>query len=149
MVSIQVTGKDPAVTSANKAHAEEKLSRLGRYFNGIEKIEAVLGRVGDEASVEIVISIPRARSIVCRAQARDLYAAIDLALDKAEAQLTRHKERVRQRKHPRRAETSEPEESLEPELEEASAGDGAFEESGGAEESEELDEGEDLDDEVP
>ncbi|MGQ9589539.1 MAG: ribosome hibernation-promoting factor, HPF/YfiA family [Planctomycetota bacterium] len=102
MATIHVTGKDSAVSSTNKAHAEEKLSRLAKYFNGIEKIEAVLGRVGDDASIEVVISIPRANPIVCRSQARDLYAAIDLVLDKAETQLTRHKERVRQRKLARR-----------------------------------------------
>lgn len=131
MVSIQVTGKDPTVTSANKSHAEEKLSRLGRYFGGIEKIEAVLGRVGDEASVEIVISIPRARPIVCRSQARDLYAAIDLALDKAETQLTRHKERVRQRKVARR--------EVGPGLEESGEGDVL---EGSLEDLEALEEGE-------
>ena len=102
MATIHVTGKDSAVSSTNRAHAEEKLSRLAKYFNGIERIEAVLDRAGDEASVEVVISISRGNPIVCRSQAKDLYAAIDLVLDKAETHLTRHKERVRQRKTARR-----------------------------------------------
>ena len=98
MATIQVTGRDGQVTSRNKEHAEEKLSRLAKYFNGIGKIEAVLGHSGDEAEVELVITVPRSSPIVCHSRAKDLYAAIDLVLDKAEIQLTKHKERVKERK---------------------------------------------------
>lgn len=101
MATISVTGRDSQVSSRNKEHAEEKLSRLAKYFNGIGKIEAVLGHSGDEAEVEVVISIPRGSPIVCRSRARDLYAAIDLVLDKAEAQLTKHKERRKDRHSPK------------------------------------------------
>jgi putative sigma-54 modulation protein len=101
MATITITGRDAQVSSRNKEHAEEKLSRLAKYFNGIGKIEAVLGHSGDEAEVEVVISIPRGGPIVCRSTARDLYAAIDLVLDKAEAQLTKHKERRKERHSPK------------------------------------------------
>jgi putative sigma-54 modulation protein len=98
MATIHVTGRDDQVTSRNKEHAEEKISRLAKYFNGIGKIEAVLGHSGDEAEVELVISLPRSSPIVCHTRAKDLYAAIDLVLDKAEVQLTKHKEKVKERK---------------------------------------------------
>jgi putative sigma-54 modulation protein len=98
MVTIQITGRDEQVTSRNKDHAREKLAKLARYFDGITKLEAVLGHSGGEAEVEVVINVPRCQPLVCRSQAADLYAAIDLVLDKAEAQLTKHKERVKDRK---------------------------------------------------
>ena len=98
MASIIITGKDASVTSRNKDHAEEKLSRLAKYFDGIGKIEAILGHNGDDAEVEVVITVPRGTPIVCSSRARDLYAAIDLVLDKAEAQLTKHKERLKDHK---------------------------------------------------
>ena len=101
MATITVTGRDAQVSSRNKEHAEEKLSRLAKYFNGIGSIEAVLGHSGDEAEVEVVITIPRGSPIVCHSRARDLYAAIDLVLDKAEIQLTKHKERLKDRKSPK------------------------------------------------
>lgn len=101
MTTIIVTGKDAQVTSRTKDHAQEKLSKLARYFNGIGKIEAVLGHSGDDAEVEVVISVPRGSPVVCHSRARDLYTAIDLVLDKAEAQLTRHKEKVKERKSPK------------------------------------------------
>ena len=98
MATIQITGKDAQVSSRNKEHALEKLSKLARYFNGIGKIDAVLGHSGDDAEVEVVISVPRGSPIVCHSRARDLYAAIDLVMDKAETQLTKHKERTKAHK---------------------------------------------------
>jgi ribosome-associated translation inhibitor RaiA len=62
------------------------------------KIEAVLGHSGEGAAVEVVISVPRGSPIVCRSTAQDLHAAVDLVLDKAEIQLTKHKERIKDRK---------------------------------------------------
>ena len=98
MATITVTGRDSQVSSRNKEHAEEKLSKLARYFDGIVKIEAVLGHSGDGAEAEVVISVPRGSPIVCRSTAQDLHAAVDLVLDKAEIQLTKHKERIKERK---------------------------------------------------
>ena len=93
MPSIVVTGRGERVTSRNKDHAEAKISKLERYFDGIVKIEAILGHAGDDASVELIISVRRAKPIVCHSRAKDLYAAIDMVIDKAESQLTKFKER--------------------------------------------------------
>ena len=100
MATITVTGRDSQVSTRNKEHAEEKLSKLARYFDGIVKIEAVLGHSGEGAEAEVVISVPRGSPIVCRSTAQDLHAAVDLVLDKAEVQLTKHKERIKERKTP-------------------------------------------------
>jgi putative sigma-54 modulation protein len=96
--NIIVTGRDSEVSSVNKAHAEDKIAKLERYFDGIQKIEAILGHSGDQADVELVISVRRAKPIVCHSHAKDLYAAIDMVLDKAEIQLTKLKERVKAHK---------------------------------------------------
>jgi putative sigma-54 modulation protein len=93
MPTIVVTGRDAHVTSRNKSHTEEKIAKLERYFDGIVKIEAVLGHAGDSAEVELIISVRRAKPIVCHSEAKDLYAAIDKVVDKAETQLTKFKER--------------------------------------------------------
>lgn len=98
MATIHVTGRDAEVTARNRKHAEVKLTKLAKYFKGIVKIEATLGHTGDSAAAEVVISIPRGRPLVCRSRAQDLYAAVDLVLDKAETQLTKHKERLKERK---------------------------------------------------
>jgi len=98
MPTIVVTGRDAQVTSRNKERAEEKIAKLEKYFNRIGKIEVLLGHSGDSAEVELVISIKRSNPIVCHSRAKDLYAAIDLVLDKAEAQLTKRKEKLKTHK---------------------------------------------------
>ena len=98
MPRIVVTGRDDKVTSRHKNHAEEKISKLEKYFDGIVKIEAVLGHDRDGAAAELVISVRRGKPLVSNAHAQELYAAIDVVLDKAEKQLTRHKEKLKGRK---------------------------------------------------
>ncbi len=98
MAAIVVIGKSEKISSRDKAHAEEKIEKLEKYFNGITKIEIVLSKTGESAEVELIMSIKRGSQIVCRATDKELYAAIDLVLDKAEIQLTRHKEKVRHRR---------------------------------------------------
>ena len=95
MPAITVTGRDAQVTARNREHAEEKLSKLAKYFDGIGKIEAILSHSGARAEVELIIAVRRSPPIVCRSDAKDLYAAIDLVLDKAEVLLTKHKERLK------------------------------------------------------
>ena len=98
MVNILVTGRGEKITSRDRKHAEEKIHKLEKYFNGMTRIEIILQKVAELAEVELVISVKRGSQIVCHARDKDLYAAVDLVLDKAEIQLTRHKEKVRQRR---------------------------------------------------
>ena len=104
MATIVVTGRSDRITSRDKQHAEEKIQKLEKYFNGITRIEIILNQNAEMSEVEIVISVKRGSQIVCHTNDKDLYAAIDLVLDKAEVQLTRHKEKVRQHHRPGREE---------------------------------------------
>lgn len=101
MATIIVTGRDGQITARNREHAEDKIQKLEKYFDRIGKIEAILGHSGDKANVELVISVPRGKPIVCHSEDKDLYAAIDLVIDKAEVQLTKFKEKIKDHKAPR------------------------------------------------
>ena len=111
MATIVVTGRDDQISSRSKQHTEEKLTKLEKYFDGIGKIEAVLGHSGADAEVELVISVGHGKTVVCRSQARELYTAVDMVLDKAETQLTRHKERLKSHRDQRLSKSQEQEES--------------------------------------
>jgi len=55
----------------------------------------VTGRV---ATAELVVTVPREQPFVANARGENFQAAIDLAVDKMDRQLRRHKERVKGRK---------------------------------------------------
>ncbi|HZN59401.1 MAG TPA: ribosome-associated translation inhibitor RaiA [Planctomycetota bacterium] len=98
MATIQITGRDGQITAQNKTHARDKITKLEKYFDGTEKIEAILTRSGGSASVELVMSVRKGKPLVCQCEDKDLYAAIDKVLDKAEALLTKRKERLKDHK---------------------------------------------------
>lgn len=96
MATVVVTGRGEKITSRDRQHAEDKIQKLEKYFNGITRIDIIMQMKAEVAEVELVISVKRGPQIVCHTSDKDLYAAIDLVLDKAEIQLTRHKEKRRQ-----------------------------------------------------
>ena len=115
MVPIAVTARDGKITSRDRKHAERKIEKLEKYFNGITRIEMILAHDGELALVEIVIHIRRGSQLFCKTSDKDLYAAIDIVLDKAEIQLTKHKEKVKGHHRPARDDSAAEEEASGPE----------------------------------
>ena len=82
-------------TDAIKSYAESKLQRIDHYFNKWDDLVAnVLCKVYD-AYHEVEITIPT-KHIILRAEVKDktMYGAIDLAVDKLELQITKHKSKI-------------------------------------------------------
>ena len=98
MVPIIITGRN-GVSTKQKDHAKDKISKLERYFNGITRMEVVLDKGPDRSRAEVLISIKKGSPIVCHHDDTDLYKAIDLIIDKAEVQLTRHKEKIQHKRN--------------------------------------------------
>jgi putative sigma-54 modulation protein len=108
-VQIIITGRHVDVTDELKAHVSKKLERLPRFYDRIESIEAVLDREGEVPIVEALVHAERGIRFVARESSVDLYSALDLVVDKLSRQLTRHKERFRNRKHQSRRPDKAPE----------------------------------------
>ncbi len=81
-----------------KAYAQERAARLERYFEGIHSVQVILEKEKSSSVAEFVIGAVRGKTLVARASNPDMYAAIDLALSKAERLLRRFKGRVKQEK---------------------------------------------------
>ena len=56
MPAIVVTARDSRITDSQRRYVEEKLAGLGKYFDGINKIEAVVEQSGTRTEVS---SVPR------------------------------------------------------------------------------------------
>lgn len=99
-VVITVSGRHFDVTPALKTFAEEKVNKLTKYYDLIQEIEVVFDSQKDGVSVEIIVNAEHNNVFVAREGNGDAYAMLDLCLNKMERQLTEHKKKHRNRKHP-------------------------------------------------
>lgn len=102
-MQITISGRHMGVTDALKAYCHEKASKLTRYYDRIQSIDVVLDGENGRHSAEMIVHTDRSDPFIATEEHDDIYAAVDLLVDKLERQLTRHKERIRNRKHPRDA----------------------------------------------
>lgn len=94
LMKFNIRGKKVEVTDAIRGYIENKLGKLDKYFEHPDDLTAnVLIRIiGNEQIVEVTIPAPK---VILRAEDRndDLYAAIDLVVDKLERQIRKNKTR--------------------------------------------------------
>lgn len=100
---VTVSGRHMGVSETLKAYCEEKAGRLARFFDRIQAIDVVLDGHEGRHTAEIIVHVDGTPPFVASEEREDVHAAIDVLLDKIESQLRRHKERLRNRKHPPRA----------------------------------------------
>ncbi len=99
-MQITVTGRHVNVTDEVKEYAREKVTKLPRYYDRIQAIDVVLDHDSGNFLVEIIVRVERADPFVAHESGPDTFALIDTLADNLGRQLRRHKERVRNRKHP-------------------------------------------------
>ena len=91
---VEVRGKNGfVVTDAIATYAEGKLDKVERYFKENLEAHVVCKTYKDHHRVEVTIPT---KFYTMRAEVSDddMYAAIDLAIDKLESQIRKHKSRV-------------------------------------------------------
>ena len=94
-MELNIRGDKIAVTKAIKDYITEKMERLNKYFENAKNIKAsVIIRVkNNEQTIEVTVFICKC---TLRAEEKhdDLYAAIDLVIDKLERQIRKNKTRL-------------------------------------------------------
>lgn len=91
-----IRGENIEVTQAIREYVEKKIGKLERYFESTEGITVYVNlKVYNDKQAKIEVTIPMPQ-IVLRAEERhdDMYAAIDLVVDKLERQIRKHKTKV-------------------------------------------------------
>lgn len=91
-----IRGEKMTVTPAIRNYAEEKISKIERYFD--ERVQAnahVNLKIQHKNAQKVEVTIPIS-GLVLRAEEtnQDLYAAIDLVVDKLERQIRKHKTKM-------------------------------------------------------
>jgi putative sigma-54 modulation protein len=95
-----ITGKHVDITEAIRKHAEEKTSKLPKYYNSINQVEVIIdGSRGGNTSVEIIARGEHSKVFIVTETGEDAYKCIDLAVHKLERQIRRKKGKERDNKH--------------------------------------------------
>lgn len=92
-MQINITGHRLDVTPALRAFTEEKFDRLERHFDQITSIHVVFDVEKLRQIAEATIFVNKGE-LHASSESEDMYAAIDLLVDKLNRQLMKHKEKL-------------------------------------------------------
>ncbi len=103
MLNFNIRGENIEVTPAIREYVEGKIDKVGRYFN--EDIQATANvnlKVYNDKQTKVEVTIPM-KNLTLRAEERhsDMYAAIDLIVDKLERQIRKYKTKVNRKSRDR------------------------------------------------
>lgn len=95
---VTVKGKNVEVTPALRDYAEKKLSRLSKYFGEIKEARVVQSVQRNQHIVEVMLE---GDGVLLRGEERgaDMYAAVDLVLEKLEHRVKKFKGKLHNRAH--------------------------------------------------
>ena len=97
-MNLSIVGKQLELTDAIKAHVESGKDSLNKYNLDIISTRVVLS--ADEKngkkgfSAEFAINLAHMNTVVIKQKDKDLYAAIDLAIERAKKVLRRHHDKI-------------------------------------------------------
>ena len=96
MLKFNIRGENIEVTPAIREYVEAKVEKVERYFNEDVNAKAHVNlKVYNDKQTKVEVTIPM-KNVTLRAEERhnDMYAAIDLIVDKLERQIRKHKTKV-------------------------------------------------------
>lgn len=99
-MEIQLTAKQLKITPALREYVQQKMGKVQKYFDHIVWGQVFLFVEKRSHKAEMIAHAP-GQTFRVLATATDLYSAIDLASDKIDAQLKKHKERIKSRHKPK------------------------------------------------
>lgn len=93
-MTFTVTGHHVDVTSSMRNYVTEKMQRLQRRSNRVFGIKVILSVEKMRQKAEATIQVA-GTTLYAETTETDMYAAIDLLIDKLDRQLIRHKEKFK------------------------------------------------------
>ncbi|WP_068467165.1 ribosome hibernation-promoting factor, HPF/YfiA family [Candidatus Protochlamydia phocaeensis] len=91
--NIKITGRHVEITDPMKDYAIEKISKIERFMNRIIDVTVIMDIQRFDHRVEIILKAGNIK-ITSQASSQDMYASIDKAVDKLEAQIRRYKSKI-------------------------------------------------------
>lgn len=97
-MNLNVSGHHLEVTPAIRSYVSSKLERVTRHFDHVIDAHVILSVEKLKQKAEVTLHV-RGRDIHAECADGDLYAAIDLLVDKLDRQVLKHKDKSAARTH--------------------------------------------------
>ncbi len=95
-MQINITGHHVDITPALRDYVTNKMQKIQRVFSNITNVHVVLNVDKKfQQKAEARIHVAKAE-IFAEAESEDMYAAIDLMMEKLDRQVLKHKEKMKQ-----------------------------------------------------
>jgi putative sigma-54 modulation protein len=98
-MNLHLTGHHVEITPAIRDYVTSKLGRINRHFEQLIDVNVIMTVEKLDQKIEANVHLS-GKDIHVQSSDEDMYAAIDLLIDKLDRQVLRHKERF-QARHPR------------------------------------------------
>jgi putative sigma-54 modulation protein len=92
-MQLSISGHHLEVTQAIKQHSEEKLAKIKHHFDHLINVNMILEVNKDVQKAEATIHISGA-DLFAKAESDDMYVSIDRMVNKLDAQIRKHKEKL-------------------------------------------------------
>lgn len=97
-MNLNVSGHHLAITPAIRSYVSAKLGRVTRHFDHVIDAHVILSVAKLRQKAEVTLHV-RGKDIHCQCVNADLYAAIDLLVDKLDRQVLRYKGKRNDKPH--------------------------------------------------
>jgi len=97
-MNLTVSGHHVALTPAIRSYVESKLSRITRHFDHVIDVNVILSVNKLKQKAEVTVHV-RGKDIFVESDDQDLYAAIDMLVDKLDRQIIKYKDRLQAHPH--------------------------------------------------
>jgi putative sigma-54 modulation protein len=97
-MNLTITGHHLEVTPAIRGYVEEKLKKVTRHFDNVIDVTVILTveKLNHKAEVNLHVA---GRDIYVESIEADMYAAVDVLVDKLDRQVLKHKEKANGHNH--------------------------------------------------
>ncbi len=98
-MQVKISSKHMQITPAIEEYASKKIEKFPRYFNRVQQVEVVIDKAKNGYLVEIITDVEHHEPFVANSSNDDLYACLDMGINRSIRQLKDHKSRLRDNKH--------------------------------------------------
>ncbi len=93
-MNLNMTGHHLEITPSMRDYVSTKMTRINRHFDHVIDVSMILSVEKLRQKIEANVHLS-GKDIFAESEDSDMYAAIDLLVDKLDRQIIKHKERVK------------------------------------------------------